>query len=967
QGTVTDLDGEYEITFIQEKDITLQFSYIGYATEEIAVNGRSHIDVNLRENTQQIEEVVVVGYGKQKKESVIGAIASVSGKSLANLPASNITQTLAGRIAGVQIVQPSGEVGKDEAEVYVRGLGTFNNATPIYIVDGIERSSIAQIDPNEIQSINVLKDASATAVYGIRGANGVIIVTTKRGTTGKPTVSISIQGVITEPTRIPHPLNSWQSAALKNTNDYTAGRNDTYTALEMLQYRTHASPYMYPDVDWVGLIMKDYSSMQQYNVNISGGTERVKYFISGGYLTQNGFYNFDDDTNFSRYNFRSNLDFDVTKQLAVSFNLGARVEKRTYPGSAWYGSWPIYRGAFASSGRKYPVTNPNGSFGSRDGDEQNNLVARLQNDGIYKNTKSVAEMGLNVRHKLDFITPGLTVRGQLAFDNVGDNSALWNKSYATYEYNLTRNTYRTIGENSPLYFDWEDSSLDQQLYIEAGFEYERVFDKHSVSGLLLANRSNRAINTYINMASQGLIGRATYDFDKRYFAEVNVGYNGSENFPKGKRYGLFPAFAFGWMLSNEAFISESWLANKISLFKIRGSIGWVGNDKLSGNINEQAYHDQRFIYLQTYDNVSGLQTGSGDTSHPGIRMGSIANTNISWEVGRKSNIGFDSDFWNGLLGLTFDYFYEYRNNILIDSDGMAAITPSYVGASFKSANLGVVENSGFEVELSHRKKIGADFSYNLKGNLSFARNKVLQRNDPEGMLLYQRQAGYSIGVQSMYKAVGIFQDYEEIANSPNQMELPGNTEVKPGDLKFLDFNNDGVINEADAFRQGYGTVPELQYGVSLGANFKGFDFNVLFQGSGRSMFNKNWEIMWHFSNNDNVFEKHWYYWSPELSGNEQYVRLYGAYANNEPQGASWGSTYKMGSGNYLRLKNAELGYSLPVSLIKKIYLTSVRLYVSGTNLFLWAEEPYIDPDNRDERGGLMPQTRAFNFGININF
>jgi TonB-linked SusC/RagA family outer membrane protein len=964
---VTDLDGEYEITFIQEKDITLQFSYIGYATEEIAVNGRSHIDVNLRENTQQIEEVVVVGYGKQKKESVIGAIASVSGKSLANLPASNITQTLAGRIAGVQIVQPSGEVGKDEAEVYVRGLGTFNNATPIYIVDGIERSSIAQIDPNEIQSINVLKDASATAVYGIRGANGVIIVTTKRGTTGKPTVSISIQGVITEPTRIPHPLNSWQSAALKNTNDYTAGRNDTYTALEMLQYRTHASPYMYPDVDWVGLIMKDYSSMQQYNVNISGGTERVKYFISGGYLTQNGFYNFDDDTNFSRYNFRSNLDFDVTKQLAVSFNLGARVEKRTYPGSAWYGSWPIYRGAFASSGRKYPVTNPNGSFGSRDGDEQNNLVARLQNDGIYKNTKSVAEMGLNVRHKLDFITPGLTVRGQLAFDNVGDNSALWNKSYATYEYNLTRNTYRTIGENSPLYFDWEDSSLDQQLYIEAGFEYERVFDKHSVSGLLLANRSNRAINTYINMASQGLIGRATYDFDKRYFAEVNVGYNGSENFPKGKRYGLFPAFAFGWMLSNEAFISESWLANKISLFKIRGSIGWVGNDKLSGNINEQAYHDQRFIYLQTYDNVSGLQTGSGDTSHPGIRMGSIANTNISWEVGRKSNIGFDSDFWNGLLGLTFDYFYEYRNNILIDSDGMAAITPSYVGASFKSANLGVVENSGFEVELSHRKKIGADFSYNLKGNLSFARNKVLQRNDPEGMLLYQRQAGYSIGVQSMYKAVGIFQDYEEIANSPNQMELPGNTEVKPGDLKFLDFNNDGVINEADAFRQGYGTVPELQYGVSLGANFKGFDFNVLFQGSGRSMFNKNWEIMWHFSNNDNVFEKHWYYWSPELSGNEQYVRLYGAYANNEPQGASWGSTYKMGSGNYLRLKNAELGYSLPVSLIKKIYLTSVRLYVSGTNLFLWAEEPYIDPDNRDERGGLMPQTRAFNFGININF
>lgn len=972
QGTVTNIDGKYQIEWTSPREATLQFSYIGYLTAEIPVEGRSEIDVNLAESAKLIDEVVVVAYGKQKKESVIGSISSLGGKELVNIPVTNITQSLAGRIAGVQIVQPSGEVGKDEAEVYVRGLGTFNNASPIYIVDGIERQSIAQIDPNEIQSINVLKDASATAVYGIRGANGVIIVTTKRGTTSKPSVSLSIQGAITQPTRIPQPLNAWQSVALENVHAYNKATNDAYTALELLQYKTHASPYMYPDVDWVDLIMKDHSDMQQYNVNVSGGTERVKYFVSGGFLTQNGFYNYDDNTRFSRYNFRSNLDFDITKHLSMSFNLGSRIEKRTFPGTAWYGSWPVYRAAFAASGRKHPVYNPDGSFAGT-GDEYNNNVANLLNAGTFKSTKSVVEMGLNIRHKLDFITPGLAARGQIAFDNTGENTALWNKSYATYEYNLTNNTYKQNGEDSPLKFDWAEGwessrqqALDQNLYTELGLEYERTFGLHSVAGLFLANRSNRTISVFINQASQGLVGRLAYDYDKRYFAEVNVGYNGSENFPKGSRYGIFPAFALGWMLSNEAFISETELAKLISAFKIRGSIGWVGNDKLSGNVYETSYHDQRFIYLQTYDNISGIQTGTGDTQLQAIRQGSIANADVSWEVGRKSNIGFDADFRNGLLGITMDYFYEYRDKILISSSDMTTITPSYVGASFKSANLGIVENRGFEIEVSHRKKIGKDFSYFAKGNLSFAKNKVLSRNDPEGLLPYQRQAGYSIGVQNLYQVIGIFQSYEEIDNSPSQMGLPGNTEVKPGDLKFLDFNNDGVIDEADAFRQGFGTVPEIQYGINLGANYKGFDCNVLFQGSGRSQFNKNWEIMWHFSNNDNVFEKHWYYWSPELSGNEQYVRLYGSYTNNEPQGAN-GSTYKMGSGNYIRLKSAEIGYTLPQALTRKIYLSSVRFYVNGNNLFLWAKEPYIDPDNRDERGGLMPQTRAINFGVNINF
>jgi TonB-linked SusC/RagA family outer membrane protein len=970
QGTVSDMDGNYTLE-LSAGNAVLRFSYLGYKDVETNVQGETLVNVEMSENVQEIGEIVVVGYGKQKKESVIGSISSIGGKELVSLPVSNLSQGLAGRISGVQIVQPSGEVGKDEAQIYVRGMGTFNNATPIYIVDGVERQSIVQIDPNEIQSLNVLKDASATAVYGIRGANGVIIITTKRGKTGAPSVSFSAQAALTYPTRIPHPLGSYQASALKNINAYNANRNDDYTALEILQYRTHASPYAYPDVDWVDEVMKDHSDMQQYNLNVTGGTEFVKYFISGGFLNQNGFYQHDDNTRFSRYNFRSNLDFDISKQLSVSFNLGSRIEKRTYPGAAWYGSWPIYRGAFAVGGRNYPVYNPDGSYAGK-GDEYNNLVGKLENSGIYKNVKSVVEMSLTGKYKMDFILPGLSARVQVAFDNSGVNDALWNRSYATYEYNQANDTYRKIGEDSPLYFDWENGSnddsninsgMDRKLYVEAGLEYERTFGKHSVTGLLLANRDDRIINTYINYASQGLLGRLTYDFDKRYFTEVNVGYNGSENFPKGKRYGLFPAFALGWMLSNEAFISESDIATKLSLFKIRGSIGWVGNDKVD-DITKAAYQAQRFMYLQTYNNVTSGQAGIGDTDLQGIRSGDIANYDVNWEVARKSNIGFESEFWRGLFGLTFDYFYEYRDKILVKE--VADVTPAYVGAAFKPANLGIVENSGFEIELSHRKSIGKNFSYFVKGNVSFAKNKVVQRADPEDLLPYQRQAGYSIGVANMYKVIGIFQTYEEIANSPDQLGLPGNTEVKPGDLKFLDYNNDGVIDINDAFRQGYGTVPELQYGLNIGANYKGFDCNVLFQGSDRSMFEKNWEIMWHFSNNDNVFEKHWYYWSPELSGNEQYVRLYGAYANNEPQGAQ-GSTYSRGSGKYLRLKTAELGYTLPSAWTKKIYMSNVRFYLSAVNLFLWAEEPYLDPDNRDNRGGVMPQTRALNFGININF
>ena len=951
-GVTTDIDGMYSIEVPNAKS-ELQFSYMGYNNVTIAVNGKKVINVNMDQTTQDLEEVIVVGYGIQKKESVIGSIASINNKSLVSLPVTNITQSLAGKLSGVQVVQSSGEVGKDEAAIYVRGLATYGDATPLIVVDGIVRQSFAQIDPNEIESINILKDASATAVYGIKGANGVIVVTTKRGEEGKPQVSFSAQVAVTQPTRIPQPLNSYKASVLQNlhmSGDYS---NPTYSNLDILKYMTGSSPFTHPDTDWVDEIMKDHSQQQQYNLNVSGGTKMLKYFVSGGYMSQDGFYKNDPYTNFTRYNFRSNFDINITNNFSASINVGSRIEERNNPYETMWSSWNVYRAAFATSGRKYTVYNPDGSWSG-----QTNILSSLKNSGQAKETKSVLELGVNLKYKLDAIVPGLSARAQMAYDHEGNNRRVWTQSAATYEYNLIKDTYLQYGEDRPLAWNWEDGTFFKKLYLEAGFEYNKTFGANTFGGLLLVNRNLRTVNTDFEYADQGMVGRLTYDYNKKYFAEFNIGINGSENFPEKGRYGTFPAFALGWLLSNEEFFANSSLSNIITSFKLRASLGWVGNDKLSiGN------NPQRFLYLQQYYYGGGANFGTGDNYYEGIIQDKIANSNVTWEVARKQNLGFESDFFNGLFGLNAEVFYERRSNILTDISG---IMPGYVGASFMPANVGIVDNKGFEIELRHSKDIGKDFNYFIRGNFSFNRNKVVKKADPEGLLAYQKEEGYPIGTPLLYKYIGVFQSYEEIYNSPSQITLDGNTEVLPGDCKYLDFNNDGKIDKNDAFRHLYGIVPEIQYGVTLGGRWKNFDFSVLFQGSAHASFQKNWDIMWHFSNNDNVFDKHWYWFTPEIAGDEKYIRLYKkTWLNNEPSGGT--NSYSMGNGDYLRLKNLELGYTLPNKWTNKIFMNNLRVYFTANNLVTWAAEPYLDPDNRDNRGGVMPQTRAFNFGLNVNF
>ncbi len=956
--TITDFDGNYAIDVPNIANDTLVFSYIGYQAIQEPVKNRTYITVQLNSADQQLSEVIIIGYGTQKKQSVIGSISSISNKTLVTAPVSNISQSLAGKLSGIQVVQSSGEIGGDVADIYVRGRATWNNATPLYVVDGIVRAEFAKIDPNEIESINILKDASATAVYGVKGANGVIIITTKRGVTGKPKISVTAQTAITEPINIPQPLGAYDATSLQYLADWGQYRNRTpqtkggTNAYDLLLWRTGASPWTHPDVRWVDNVMKNQSTQQQYNVNISGGTKTVRYFVSGGYLNQNGFYQNDDLTKYSRFNFRSNLDVDVTKNLTASLSIGARVENLNSPNSTIWGSWDIYRAAFAVSGRVYPIYNPDGSYAGTG----SNTVKNLREAAIYKDVTSTLESSFSLNYKLDDITKGLAARGQLSFDTQGETGRSWSKSTAEYVYDQATDTYQKFGEDRPLsYAGVQKNNNWYKFYMEGGLSYNRTFGKNTVSALLLANRNQMIRNAEVAFADQGLVGRTTYDFDQRYFGEFNVGYNGSENFPKGSQYGVFPAFAAGWMASNEAFFADSKLGKIITTLKLRASLGWVGNDK----------SDSRFIFLQEFANAGGYTFGAGDNYFGGIQQGAIANENATWEVARKLNLGFEASFYKGLLGINFDYFNEFRNKILTNID---AVKPEYVGAEFKVANIGETENKGFEVELNHNLRINKDFSYFVKGNFTYNRNKILKKADPLGLLPYQKEEGYPIGTPLMWKNTGYFTSYEDIQNSPTQIGsnngIPGNIEVIPGDLKFLDYNHDGVINQADAYRQGYGTVPEMQYGVTLGGNWRSFDFSVLFQGSTHALFMKNWEIMWAFSNNDNVFEKHNNYWAPEIADQAQFTRFYGkSWVNNE----RYYSTYESGSGTYLRIKNIEFGYTLPTVWTQKANMSGVRLYFSAINTYMWAVEKYLDPDNRNSRGGQMPATRAWNIGLNVNF
>lgn len=981
-GTITDFDGNFVLTVAD--NAVLQISYIGYQTQEVSVQGKNTLIVTLKEDTEVLEEVVVVGYGAQKKESVVGAISQVSSKELLKSPSGNVSQALAGKISGVITSQTSGAPGADDAQIYIRGRATFaGDGQPLILVDGVERE-FSQIAPDDIESISVLKDASATAVYGVRGANGVMLITTKRGKEQKPTVSLTANWQIQSPTRKDTYLDSYDSVVLLEEARANDGLASQYTAYDIDMYRkarngqlSGVEAMLYPNVDWYDTVLRNSAPAQRYNVNVQGGTKRIRYFASAEYYNQQGlFRNFSTDqygnssnSSYQRYAFRGNLDFLVTDDLTISVNFGTRFEERRTPNSdeRLDGTYSeVFYELNHTPGWLFPVSYAIGEEGEPqqilyggNSQNQNNIVGRLAEAGFSRATNTINETNFIVNYDLHKITPGLSVKGMASFDYDAYYNRKFTANFATYE--LTdRNNYNSIdgytqfNNDTELAYAGNDQTTTYKLYMELQLNYARKFGKHDVTGMVLYNQNDYRYQADLAKRYQGLVGRATYGYDDRYLAEVNFGYNGSENFRKGKRFGFFPSFSLGWRISNEKFMegTSKWLDN----LKLRGSYGEVGNDVYLVNGVQQ-----RFLYEPVWTQLANAYRFGQNHTITSIFESQYPNFNVTWERARKYNVGLEFGLWSGLLNGSFDYFYESRSNILTTYQSR----PQWVGVNMAAGNLGKTRNQGVELELKHNNRIGKEFYYNIGFTFSHARNEIIDMDEPGGKPAYRKQEGHPIN-----QYFGLVCDGFVTQADLDNPDFPKSTygDVKVGDLKYRDMNSDGFIDDRDETFIGYSDIPENSYALTLGAQWKGIGFSVMFQGVDHVSRFYDAEAMYAFVNGGKVKEHHLGRWNPAMSeeynlANATYPLLhYDAYGNHNQRENS----FFLRNGAFLRLKNIELSYSLPQNWIKKAGMKECRVYVNGSNLVTWDHlDGLTDPESNGSN--RYPIMKAVNFGVNIQF
>ena len=978
-GVITDLDGNFKLTVSNVEKAVLQISYVGYQTQQIPVNGKTLLNVILKENTKLLDEVVVVGYGAQKKESVVGAISQVSSKELLASPAANISQAIAGKIPGVITTQTSGAPGQDDTKINIRGRATFaGDGSPLILVDGVERE-FSQIAPDDIETISVLKDASATAVYGVRGANGVMLITTKRGRDQKPEVSLTANMQIQSPTRSDTYLNSYQSVMLLEEALKNDGLPSQFSANDIEMYRKSSAgqlsgldAMLYPNVDWYNEVLKSSAPAQRYNASVRGGTKRMRYYASAELYDQKSLirelsqdtYGNSSSPSYRRYAFRANMDLFLTKDLTFSVNFGTRFEERrgsnTNESSTY--SQTFYE-LNHTPGWLFPV-----SYQVQNGEStktlyggssqyQSNIVAALAKGGYYRATNTINETNFILDYKMDWLTKGLSAKGMASFDYDSYYKKMFKADFATYELN-DRNNYESIDAYNQFNSDGElgyskDNSTTYKLYMEAQINYARQFGKHDVTAMVLYNQNDYRYNSELAKRYQGLVGRVTYGYDDRYLAEFNAGYNGSENFLKGKRFGFFPAVSVGWRISKEEFMAntQEWLNN----LKVRASYGEVGNDIYTVNGTSQ-----RFLYQEKWSQI-GNDYYFGSSGKTGIYETQYPNLGVTWERAHKYNLGLEFGLWNGLLNGNIDVFYEKRNDILT-----AYLTrPQWVGVALAAGNLGETKNSGYELELKHNKRINKDLSYNVGLTYSHARNEIISMDEPEQKTAYRKREGNPI---SQY--FGLIADGFITQADLNNPDLPVSTfgTVKVGDLKYKDMNGDGFIDDRDETRIGYSDIPENTYALSLGLNYKGWGFSVMFQGVDHVSRYYDAEAMYAFVNGGKVKEHHLGRWNPEQS--EAYNLQHATYPllhyDNYGDHNQRTNSFFLKNGSFVRLKNIELSYTLPQNWSKFAGMSDCRFYVNANNLITWDHlDGLTDPESNGSN--RYPIMKTVNFGVNIKF
>ncbi len=979
-GTATDIDGFYKLNLKDAKKAVLVVSYVGYATTEVEVKGQAEVNVTLQEESSLLNEVVVVGYGQQKKESVVGAISQVNSGDLLETPSANLSQAITGKIPGVITSQSSGAPGADDASIFIRGRATFaGDAQPLILVDGVERS-FSQIAPDDIETISVLKDASATAVYGVRGANGVMLITTKRGKEQKPVVNLTASWQFQTPTRKNTYLNSYESVKLLEEALANDGLPSQFSASDIDMYQKSVNGQLsgvdvllYPNVDWYDEILRSSAPSQRYNASVRGGTKRMRYYASVEYYDQESlFKNLSNDTygnstslNYKRYGFRANADFFLTKDLQLSVNFGTRFEERRGPNSTEDGNFSnVFYQLNHTPGWLFPV-----AYQVQNGDQmktlyggssqyQSNIYATLSEGGYYKAVNTVNETNFILDYKMDWLTPGLSARGMMSFDYESFHRNNYMRNFATYELN-DRENYDQIEAynrfNSDTQLTSTHSSLSiYKLYFEAQLNYARKFaDIHDVTAMVLYMQNDYRYQSDLAKRYQGIVGRVTYAYDDRYLFEFNAGYNGSENFKKGRRFGFFPAFSAGWRITQEKFMESAtdWLNN----LKLRASYGQVGNDVY--NVNGVA---QRFLYEQKWSQISNDYI-FGTTGVTGIYEQQYPNYGVTWERAHKFNVGLEFGFLNNSLSGNIDFFYEKRNDILTEF----LTRPLWFGVWSAAGNLGKTTNKGFEIELHYSNKIGPDFQYNIGGTYSHAKNKITAMDEPALKTDYRKREGHPIN-----QYFGLLCDGFVTQADIDGGNLPVSTfgDVKAGDLKYRDMNKDGFIDERDETFIGYSDIPENTYAINLGANWKGIGFSVMFQGVDHVSRYYDAEAMYAFVAGGKVKEHHLNRWNPAVSeaqnlANAKYPLLhYDNYGNHNQRQNS----FFLKNGSFFRLKNIELSYSLPEKWIKHAYMTQCRFFVNANNLITWDHlDGLCDPESNGSN--KYPICKTVNFGVNIQF
>lgn len=983
-GVITGLDGEYSITIdAAGGGGILVFSTLGYDDQEIPVNGRTEINVQMQPQSTSLDEVVVVGYGVQKRESVVGAISTVDASTL-KVPSAQLSTGLAGQLSGVVAMSRSGEPGKgSSADFYIRGVSSFQGTvTPLVLVDGIERD-INLVDTDDIESFSILKDASASAVYGVRGANGVIIITTKKGQEGRPKISLRSETGITSPTQLPKFVNASQFAEMANEAYFDAYGTYPYDEEALAHYRNGDDPDLYPDVDWMKALYKDAAFNQRVNISVNGGTEVVKYFVSGSYFTESSIfrrsneYAYNSSIKYDKFNFRANVDINVTPSTVLSVNMANIYEIRFAPGEDTSQIW--FR-AFRTSPNAFPVVYSDGTLSAPSVSGEQNPYNLLVHTGYREQFWNSAQSLIGLKQDFGALwepLQGLTASIKFSWDATGSQVQVRSKTPRQFHATGRDDDGKLIFGN-PIYEGSEtlgfSTSATNYLvtYMEGSLNYSRLFGKHRVGAMFLYNHKIRR-NTYgysstnsIPYKNQGIAGRITYAYKDRYFAEFNMGYNGSENFAPGHRFGFFPAVSAGWLMSEEPWWAP--IKDYVNMVKWKGSYGKVGNDQISGT---------RWLYLSTIISGNSFVMGkTGSDGGSGIVTGRPENLNFSWEEETKLNLGVEFELFRELR-IQADYFNSHRTGILMQRSGL----PSYAGLQNSSklpyVNVGETLNAGVDLSLDWHKQVG-DWFFTARGNFTYNRNKLVNNDEPDWEYKYQNRVGKPYGVGGAQPwgllAIGLFQSEEEIANSPVQTF----GQYRVGDIKYQDINGDGIIDSNDQIYLGHTTLPEITYGFGATASYKGFDINLFFQGVGNVNFFINGNSMRQVFAATDTFEmsalqldRYNRGWSVNKTAEENAQAIYprlswsgNAGYHNNTQTSSWWQR----NGAFLRLKNAEIGYTLPKTLLARTgFIQNVRVYVSATNLVTFREFKLWDVETGSGDGSTYPNNRVISFGINANF